>query len=808
MKKINSKIVTSINIFIFLITLCFGTIFLLKSQTTIHVYAAEQNNEYSENTNQDFEDDSIIIVLKSNFSRFRGLDNNLREKIRKAGGKSIRDMSELPEKYVKRDGTLNKTEAPLLYAHYKNTPFKQILYVKLIETGKENVLKTINTVQTFEEVDHVGPNFKEEVCSFVPNDTEYSKQWALNSSNGIGIESTWDITRGVNSIRVGIIDSGIGNNNDLNSNVLSGYDFYNDNNITNDPIGSHGTHVAGIVGAIGNNNLGVSGVAPNVKLVPLQTAYDTSNNGFHYSNERLEAINYAISLWEDENRRISILNHSISGFGKSTDIASAISNFPGLFVWAAGNDSNNIDSMSNVSKFELPNLISVGALNSTGQRASFSNYGQNSVKIYAPGDRIYSTLIDNNFGYMSGTSMATPHVSGVAALMLSINPYLSGSQLKTSILNSADTINITVPSSSGGTTTQSVKKLNALKAVKSIDPNTNTGTSLNVSYIEGSIKANRGDNIYLKPSHSIMLVSGTTNTLTAPDIDGYSFLDWQIEGAYPKQETEIKTVCYTKTFTFDESYIRDLKLSYRHFYLYAVYTKNSCIAEGSLITLSNGDQKPVESLTGNESLLVWNMKTGSFDSAPILFIDHDQPQLYEVTKLTFSDGTQVNVIYEHAFWDFNLNKYVFLRSDAAQYIGHWFNKQANNNQGQMVWEKVQLINVTIQEEYTSAWSPVTYGHLCYYVNGMLSMPGATEGLINIFEVDGQKMKYNTVAMERDIDQYGLYTYEEFTQTFQVPYEVFNAFNAQYFKVAIGKGLITEERITNLIERYAMQIGIE
>ena len=297
MKKVNSKIATSINIFIFLITLCFGTIFLLKSQTVIHVSAAEQNSEYNVNINQDFEDDSIIIVLKSNFSRFRGLDSNLREKIHKAGGKTIRDLSELPEKYLKKDGTLNKTKAPLLYAHYKNTPFKQILYVKLMATGKENVLKTINTVQTFEEIDHVGPNFKEEVGSFVPNDTDYSKQWALNSSNGIGIESTWDITRGVNSIRVGIIDSGIGNNNDLNSNVLTGYDFYNDNNITNDPIGSHGTHVAGIVSAIGNNNLGVSGVAPNVKLVPLQTAYDTSSNGLHYSNERLEAINYATSLW-------------------------------------------------------------------------------------------------------------------------------------------------------------------------------------------------------------------------------------------------------------------------------------------------------------------------------------------------------------------------------------------------------------------------------------------------------------------------------------------------------------------------------
>lgn len=228
----------------------------------------------------------------------------------------------------------------------------------------------------------------------------------------------------------------------------------------------------------------------------------------------------------------------------------------------------------------------------------------------------------------------------------------------------------------------------------------------------------------------------------------------------------------------------------------------SCVTQGTLITLADGTQVAVEDLTGNEMLLVWNLKTGSFDTAPILFIDSDPQQVYEVINLYFSDGTSVKVISEHAFWNIDLNKYFYLRNDAAQYIGHWFNKQTVDANGNMTWKAVQLTNVVVANEITTAWSPVTAEHLCYYVNGMLSMPGGTTGLINIFEVNAETMKYDQDAMLADIEEFGLFTYEEFAELIPVPQEIFDAFDAQYFKVAIGKGLINMEDIVNLIETYA------
>ena len=230
--------------------------------------------------------------------------------------------------------------------------------------------------------------------------------------------------------------------------------------------------------------------------------------------------------------------------------------------------------------------------------------------------------------------------------------------------------------------------------------------------------------------------------------------------------------------------------------------KGECVAAGTLITLADGTQKAVEDLTGNEMLLVWNLQTGTFDSAPILFIDSDPAAEYSVINLYFSDGTQTKVISEHGFWDHDLNKYVYLDKDAAQYIGHWFNILSTDEDGNRVTEKVQLVNVVIQNEYTVAYSPVTYGHLCYYVNGMLSMPGGIEGLFNIFEADAETMKYDEAQMQADIAQYGLFTYEEFAEIFPISEEVFEAFNGQYLKVAMGKGLIDAEGLQILIERYA------
>ncbi len=228
----------------------------------------------------------------------------------------------------------------------------------------------------------------------------------------------------------------------------------------------------------------------------------------------------------------------------------------------------------------------------------------------------------------------------------------------------------------------------------------------------------------------------------------------------------------------------------------------SCIAAGTHITLADGRQVPVETLTGNEMLLVWNLETESFDAAPILFIDSDPWQSYKVIDLAFSDGTSVKVIYEHGFWDYDLNEYIYLDDDAAQYIGHWFNKQGTDGNGNFMSQRVQLTGVTVRNEYTASYSPVTYGHLCYYVNGMLSMPGGIEGMFNIFEVDAETMRYDEEKMQAEIEKYGLFTYEEFAELVPVTQEVFEAFNGEYLKVAIGKGLIDCETLNRLAERYA------
>ena len=275
---------------------------------------------------------------------------------------------------------------------------------------------------------------------------------------------------------------------------------------------------------------------------------------------------------------------------------------------------------------------------------------------------------------------------------------------------------------------------------------------------------------------------GVNNVLRNPTCEGYVFGGWYLNSGYSGTK-----------YTTIESAPNAL--------LYAKWS-SQCVAEGTLITLSDGTQVAVEDLTGEEELLVWNLETGSFDSAPILFIDSDPSAVYEIIRLRFSDGTEVKVIDEHAFWDVTLNEYVFLRNDAALYIGHVFSKQSEDGAGNLIRTNVTLVAVDVYSEQTTAWSPVTYGHLCFYVNGMLSMPGATEGLINIFEVDALTMAYDPISFAADVQTYGLFTYEEFAALLPVPEAIFEAFNGQYLKVSIGKGLITLDRLAELIGRYA------
>ena len=232
-----------------------------------------------------------------------------------------------------------------------------------------------------------------------------------------------------------------------------------------------------------------------------------------------------------------------------------------------------------------------------------------------------------------------------------------------------------------------------------------------------------------------------------------------------------------------------------------------CVAEGTLITLADGSQKAVENLTGDELLLVWNHFTGKFDVAPMIFIESNPLIEYEIIHLYFSDGTDIKVIYEHAFWNHTLNRYVyFSNGEGNEYIGHWFNKQTTDESGDTIWEKVQLTDVLIYNEITTAWSPVTYEHLNFYVNGMLSMPADTKGLVNIFAMDGETMQYDQEAFLADIAEYGLFTYEEFAEIYPIPEAIFNAFGGQYLKVSIGKGLIDYDTLGELIIKYSEFFG--
>ena len=225
-----------------------------------------------------------------------------------------------------------------------------------------------------------------------------------------------------------------------------------------------------------------------------------------------------------------------------------------------------------------------------------------------------------------------------------------------------------------------------------------------------------------------------------------------------------------------------------------------CVTPDTLITLADGSKKAVSELTGKEMLLVWNMETGKLDFAPIMFIDTDPAAQVKVIKLGFSDGTEVKVITEHGFWDYDLNRYVYLDENAAQYIGHTFAKQ---NGAQLT--KVKLTSVVIEQKLSTAWSPVTAGHLCYFTNDMLSMPGGVGGLFNIFEVDAETMTYDYEAMAKDIETYGLFTYEEMNAIAPLSEEMFNAAGGQYLKVSIGKGNLTVEELAAMIERYSKYI---
>ena len=229
-------------------------------------------------------------------------------------------------------------------------------------------------------------------------------------------------------------------------------------------------------------------------------------------------------------------------------------------------------------------------------------------------------------------------------------------------------------------------------------------------------------------------------------------------------------------------------------------SEGSCIAAGTLVTLADGTQKKVEDLTMEDILLVFNHETGEYEPAGIIFIENDGWDYYNVITLTFSDGTTTKIIYEHALFDLTMNEYVYItEQNYADFIGHEFAMQSENG-----FERVTMTDATLAVEYTGCFSLVTVYHLNYFIDGLFSIPGGISGLFNIFEY-GDDLVYDAEKMQADIEEYGLFTYEDFEEI--LPYEFYMAFPASYLKVSIGKGMMTFDHVFAYIEQFLVQNGL-
>lgn len=321
-------------------------------------------------------------------------------------------------------------------------------------------------------VKNVEVNVVYHLYGVAPNDTDFSMQYGLDNDGQSGgtvdadidAVEAWEIHTGSKDVLVGVLDTGIDynhpdlfenywsnpgetgldqNGQDKRSNGIDddnngyvddwrGWDFINNDN---DPLddNNHGTHCAGIIGARSNNGIGISGVNWNVSMVGLKV-FDSE--GLTTTDAIVGAIEYATSIGVD------LTSNSWGGGAYSQLIYDAIKKAEEngiLFVAAAGNSSQNTDEeIIYPSGYEIDNIISVASTDHNDNISDFSNYGIRTVDVAAPGTDIYSTVINDDYSMMSGTSMAAPHVAGIAALIMGAYPGISYKEVKARILYNTD----------------------------------------------------------------------------------------------------------------------------------------------------------------------------------------------------------------------------------------------------------------------------------------------------------------------------------------------------------------------------------
>lgn len=356
---------------------------------------------------------------------------------------------------------------------------------EFVEYAEPNVRIELDPRESDRRLEERDPT--EPVDGITPNDPYFNEQWPLKNSGQEGGKSgadisaikAWAKTTGDQKIVVAVLDTGVDYTHvDLAANMWFRPDSvpqYKDDDLgtvndargfnatknSSDPMdeNGHGTHCAGIIGAVGDNEEGVSGINWKVTIMPLKFL---GRGGFGSTKDAIEAINYAIDRKRNGvNVRVISASWGSTQYSKALGDAIRAAGDAGiLFVAAAGNSSTDNDSKPHYpSNYELPNVISVAALDRFDALASFSNFGAKTVHVAAPGREIPSTWLNDDYRDASGTSMATPYVSGTAALVLARESNLSVEQLRERILKSVDPLeSLKGKVASGG-------RINALKSL-------------------------------------------------------------------------------------------------------------------------------------------------------------------------------------------------------------------------------------------------------------------------------------------------------------------------------------------------------
>ena len=407
-----------------------------------------QSKVYSQrrDTRQLYADDSIVVKLKAEVETNSDPDLMAEEIVRAPG--------------VRAEALTTRPQAGIQLIHLN----RSISVEDAVRRAKEDP-----------RVEYAEPDYFVYAMETVPNDPFFNQMWGLSNLScqtcnpgdvpSIDATQAWDITTGSDDIVAVVLDTGVDlQHEDLSANAwvnpretagngvdddgngfvddINGWNFFDGNNQTFSPTAelSHGTHVAGSIGAVGNNGNGVTGVAWHVKIMSLKFLGGTQGKGS--TSNAVRGINYAIDM-RNRGVNVRVINASWGGGSDSQALRQAIAaaNDAGiLFVCAAGNDGNNIDVTPDFPASyatDSPNAISVAAVDASGGLASFSNVGHRSVSLAAPGVFIYST-VPGSYGQLSGTSMSTPYVSGIAVLLWSREPSLTPAQVKQRIIDTSE----------------------------------------------------------------------------------------------------------------------------------------------------------------------------------------------------------------------------------------------------------------------------------------------------------------------------------------------------------------------------------